>query len=261
MRWAIGIEYDGAAFNGWQAQAHATGVQTVVEAALSAVADEPIKVQCAGRTDAGVHAVGQVAHFDSASARTERAWTLGTNAHLSRGVAVRWARAVPDDFHARFSALSRRYAYLILNRPARAGLWHTRVAWECRPLDVARMQAAAPALLGQHDFSSFRAAGCQSRHPLRTVHHLRVSRQDELVRIDIEANAFLQHMVRNIAGVLLDIGAGERPPGWAAEVLAARDRRQGGVTAPACGLYFLEARYPADFALPVPAVPEQGVPW
>ena len=261
MRWAIGIEYDGAAFNGWQSQAHAVGVQAAVEAALTAVADEPIKVQCAGRTDAGVHAVGQVAHFDTARIRTPRAWTLGANTHLPRGVALRWAMEVPQGFHARFSALSRRYAYLILNRPTRAGLWQARMAWEFRPLEVSLMQQAAQALIGQHDFSSFRAAGCQSRHPLRTVHALRISRTEDLVRIDIEANAFLQHMVRNIAGVLLEIGAGGRPPEWAGEVLAARDRRCGGVTAPACGLYFLEARYPAEFALPAAAVPDVGLPW
>lgn len=261
MRWAIGVEYDGAAFSGWQAQAHATGVQTVVEAALSAVADEPVRVQCAGRTDAGVHAVGQVAHFDTSRVRTPRAWALGANTHLPRSVALRWAQEVPPAFHARFSASSRRYAYLILNRPLRAGLWQARMAWEFRPLDVSLMQEAARALVGEHDFSSFRAAGCQSRHPTRTVLELQVSRQDDLVRIDIEANAFLQHMVRNIAGVLLEIGAGGRPPGWAAEVLAARDRRLGGVTAPACGLYFLEARYPAEFMLPAVSIPQAGLPW
>lgn len=261
MRWAIGIEYDGAAFSGWQSQAHAVGVQSVVEAALSAVADEPIAVQCAGRTDAGVHAVGQVAHFDTSRIRSARAWTLGANSHLPPGVALRWALEVPASFHARFSAEARRYAYVILNRPIRAGLWRDRVAWEFRPLDVSRMQDAARALLGEHDFSSFRAAGCQARHPVRTVHSLQVARQGELVRIDIEANAFLQHMVRNIAGVLLEIGVGDREPAWAAEVLAARDRRCGGITAPAGGLYFLAARYPTEMGLPVPVIEPTGLPW
>lgn len=262
MRWAIGVEYDGAAFNGWQSQAHAVGVQSVVEAALSAVANEPVKVYCAGRTDAGVHAVGQVAHFDTTRLRTARAWTLGANSHLPAGVALRWAREAPPDFHARFSAEARRYAYLILNRPTRAGLWQSRMAWEFRTLDVLRMQQAAQILVGEHDYSSFRAAGCQAKHPRRTVHELTVSRRADLIRIEVEANAFLQHMVRNIVGVLCEIGVGERPVEWVSEVLAARDRRCGGVTAPACGLYFLSARYPASLGFPVysPAQ-DQGLPW
>lgn len=250
MRIALGIEYDGSAFCGWQTQVDGVGIQAVVEAALSRVADEPIAVQCAGRTDAGVHAVCQVAHFDTSRDRPLRAWTLGTNTQLPRTVSVRWAQPVAPHFNARFSAESRSYRYLLLNRSSRAGLWHNRVAWEHRPLDVELMNAAARHLIGAHDFSSFRAAGCQSAHPHRTVHELAISRRGDVVTVDITANAFLQHMVRNMVGVLLKIGAGERRPEWAAEVLAARDRRAGAMTAPAAGLYFLAASYPADFALP-----------
>lgn len=250
MRIALGIEYDGSAFCGWQTQTDGLGVQAVVEEALSRVADEPVAVQCAGRTDAGVHAVCQVAHFDTSRDRPFRAWTLGTNTHLPPAVSVRWAQPVAPDFNARFSAEARSYRYLLLNRSSRAGLWHQRIAWEHRPLDVDRMNLAASELLGAHDFSSFRAAGCQSAHPNRTVHRLTVTRRGELLSFDITANAFLQHMVRNIVGVLLKIGAGEREPHWAGEVLAARDRRAGATTAPAAGLYFLAPSYPARFELP-----------
>jgi tRNA pseudouridine38-40 synthase len=251
MRIALGIEYDGSAFCGWQSQVDGTGVQAVVEAALSVVANEPIAVQCAGRTDAGVHAICQVVHFDTHSERTSRAWTLGTNSHLPRSVSLRWAQPVPDQFNARFSAEARSYSYLLVNRLSRPGLWHGRVSWEHRPLAVEPMQAAAQLLLGEHDFSAFRAAGCQARHPRRTVHRLELSRSGDLVCVNIEANAFLQHMVRNIVGVLVKIGAGERPVEWAGEVLAGRDRRLGGVTAPAAGLYFLHPHYPSTFNLPV----------
>ncbi|MSQ67089.1 MAG: tRNA pseudouridine(38-40) synthase TruA [Gammaproteobacteria bacterium] len=251
MRIAVGIEYDGSSFCGWQSQAQGTGVQAVVEAALSVVANEPIVVQCAGRTDAGVHAVCQVAHFDSHSERTPRAWTLGANSHLPRSVSLRWAQVVPEHFNARFSAEARSYSYVLLNRLSRPGLWHGRVSWEHRPLALERMRAAATPLLGEHDFSAFRAAGCQARHPRRTIRRLELTRTGDLVCMNIEANAFLQHMVRNIVGVLVKIGAGERPIDWAAEVLAGRDRRLGGVTAPAAGLYFLRPHYPATFSLPV----------
>ncbi len=259
-RMALGIEYDGSAFCGWQTQADGVGVQSVVEAALSQVADEVIAVQCAGRTDAGVHALCQVVHFDTSRERPLRAWTLGTNTHLPRAVSIRWAQPVSQDFNARFSAESRSYRYLLLNRASRAGLWHGRIAWEHRSLDIARMNAAAAHLIGAHDFSSFRAAGCQSAHPRRTVHRLTISRRGELVSVDITANAFLQHMVRNIVGVLLKIGAGEREPGWAAEVLAARDRRAAAMTAPAAGLYFLAPAYPSCFDLPDLETPDLQ-PW
>ena len=250
MRLALGIEYDGTAYCGWQSQASGRAVQSAVEDALSRIADQTVTVQCAGRTDAGVHASGQVAHFDTTAVRDPRAWTLGTNSHLPRDIAVRWAQVVDDDFHARFSAESRAYAYVIANQQTRPGLWQQRVSWQCRPLVVERMNEAAAHLLGEHDFSAFRAAGCQARHPVRRLLHLSLARHHDYVILRIEANAFLQHMVRNIAGVLMEIGYGAREPDWARDVLAGRDRRLGGVTAPAGGLYFLHARYPARFGLP-----------
>ncbi len=250
MRIALGIEYDGSAYCGWQTQASGRAVQAAVDDALSRIADEPISVQCAGRTDAGVHACCQVVHFDTKAERDPRAWSLGTNSHLPRDVAVRWAQPVADDFHARFSAESRAYAYVISNRPTRPGLWHGRVSWHYRPLDVQRMNEAASSLLGEHDFSSFRAAGCQAKHPVRRLLRLDLTRRHDYVVLTIEANAFLQHMVRNIAGVLMEIGAGAREPAWAREVLEGRDRRLGGVTAVPGGLYFLAARYPQRFGLP-----------
>jgi tRNA pseudouridine38-40 synthase len=250
MRIALGIEYDGSAYCGWQTQASGRAVQAAVDDALSRIADEPISVQCAGRTDAGVHACCQVVHFDTKAERAPRAWSLGTNSHLPRDVAVRWAHPVADDFHARFSAESRVYAYVISNRPTRPGLWHGRVSWHYRPLDVQRMNEAASSLLGEHDFSAFRAAGCQAKHPVRRLLRLDLMRRHDCVVLTIEANAFLQHMVRNIAGVLMEIGAGAREPAWAREVLEGRDRRLGGVTAAPGGLYFLAARYPQRFGLP-----------
>ena len=195
-----------------------------------------------------------VAHFDSEAQRSMRAWVYGANAHLPASVAVRWAQPVPEDFHARFSAIARRYRYVIYNEPLRSALWQNRVAWHYRPLDVLRMQEAAQAFLGEQDFSSVRAAGCQARHARRCIHFLKLWRQGSLLVLDIEANGFLHHMVRNIAGILLAIGDGRRPPGWAAEVLAARDRTQAAVTAPPYGLYFVRARYPEAYVLPQPAL-------
>jgi tRNA pseudouridine38-40 synthase len=250
MKIALVLEYDGTAFSGWQAQAHAVSVQGCVETALARVADHPVRVQCAGRTDAGVHACAQVVHFETAANRADRAWMLGTNAHLSHDVCVWWAAPVDDDFNARFSATRRRYRYVLSNRATRVGLWRGRLAWECRPLDVAAMAAAARVLEGEHDFSSFRAAGCQSRHPIRTLHRVNITRRGDLVAFDLEANAFLQHMVRNIVGSLLEIGRGERPVGWLREVLDARDRSCAGMTAPPDGLYFTHVDYPTRFGLP-----------
>ncbi len=250
MRLAVGIEYDGSAYCGWQSQASGRAVQSALEEALSRIANESVRVQSAGRTDAGVHAAGQVAHFDTRAIRDPRAWTLGTNSYLPRDIAVRWVRAVSADFHARFSAESRAYAYVIANQQTRPGLWHQRVSWQYRPLAVDRMNEAAVLLLGEHDFSAFRAAGCQARHPVRRLLHLALTRHHDYVILRIEANAFLQHMVRNIAGVLMEIGYGAREPDWAREVLTGRDRCLGGITAPASGLYFLHARYPTRFGLP-----------
>ncbi len=251
MRVALGIQYDGAGFRGWQAQpAGVRTVQASLERALARVADHSVGLTCAGRTDAGVHAVGQVAHFDTRAVRSTRAWVRGGNAHLPPDLSLNWACEVPDDFHARFSASARRYRYLIYNHPQRSALWRGRAVWHYRPLDAARMHAAGQALVGEHDFNAFRAAECQARHPIRDVLELAVWQQGEGVLLEIEANAFLHHMVRNIAGVLLAIGAGDRQVEWAAEVLEGRDRTRAGVTAPAEGLYLLAVRYPQRFELP-----------
>ncbi|HET6914096.1 MAG TPA: tRNA pseudouridine(38-40) synthase TruA [Rhodanobacteraceae bacterium] len=249
-RIALGIEYDGTGFFGWQRLAHGPNIQAEVEAALSFVADHEVAVTCAGRTDAGVHARCQVVHFDSESQRDERAWTLGANTKLPVGVSVLWAKPTPDDFHARFSARARRYRYTLLNRAIRPALHARYVSWERRPLDAEAMHRAAQALIGEHDFSAFRAISCQAAHARRAVHHIGVSREDERVHVDIQANAFLHHMVRNIVGSLLEVGMGERPVEWMAEVLATRDRSQAGATAPAQGLTFIGPRYPAEWALP-----------
>jgi tRNA pseudouridine38-40 synthase len=249
-RIALGLEYDGSAFAGWQSQAHARGVQAVVEAAVSAVADHPVAVTAAGRTDAGVHAVIQVVHFDTPAARSERGWVLGTNTNLPPQVSALWARETPEAFHARYSALARRYRYVMLNRTPRPALAAQRVCWVRDPLDATRMHTAAQVLVGEHDFTSFRAAECQARTPMRNLHEISVMRRGELVVLSVVANAFLHHMVRNIAGVLIAVGAGERPVGWVGEVLAARDRRKGGVTAPSGGLYLAGIRYSPGLALP-----------
>lgn len=253
VRIALGIEYDGAGFKGWQVQRHAVRtVQAELEAALSKVAAHPVRVVCAGRTDTGVHAGGQVVHFDSQAARSPRNWVLGANVNLPKDVAVTWAQAVDGQFHARFSARSRRYRYLILNRPSRSSLLAGRATWVHAPLDAGRMHTAGQALAGEHDFSSYRAIGCQARSPVRTLHSLAVERIGDMVVLSVHANAFLHHMIRNIAGVLIAIGRGEQSGEWAGQVLALRDRTLGGVTAPPDGLYFERVWYPAEFAIPLP---------
>ena len=249
-RWALGVEYDGRAFAGWEKQPRERTVQAVLECAVSRVADSWVRTVCAGRTDAGVHALGQVVHFDSAAARNARAWIMGTNTELPGDVAVTWAACPGDAFHARFAARRRHYRYVLYNRATRSALWLWRAAWEYRTLDLARMQRAAQHLLGEHDFSAFRAASCQARSSIRTVHQLEVSRHGEFVFIDVCANAFLHHMVRNIAGALVAVGTARHRPEWAREVLLSRDRRRGGVTAPACGLYLTAVEYPPSFRLP-----------
>lgn len=251
MRIAMGVEYDGTAYHGWQLQK--SGVVTVqqeLEAAISKVADHPVRLICAGRTDTGVHGSGQVVHFDSEAVRSERSWLLGTNVNLSPSVNVNWVCPVSDEFHARFSATSRSYRYLILNRSTRSSLWRDRAVWIHHPLDETRMQAAAVALLGTHDFSSFRAVGCQAKSPVRTISRLAVFRQEDRVVIEITANAFLHHMVRNIAGVLIAIGKGDQPVDWCRQVMEYRDRNLGGVTAPPQGLYLVDVGYPEGFGLP-----------
>lgn len=250
MRIALGIEYDGQPYCGWQYQDHSPSVQSVVERALSAVAVQPVRIICAGRTDTGVHAAEQVVHFDTDVRRDEKAWVMGGNVNLPESVRVLWARQVTDKFHARFSALRRRYRYVIYNRRVRPTYLHGRVAYDYRPLDENRMQHAAADLLGEHDFSAYRAMACQAKSPVRTVYRLDIMRRDELILLDIEANAFLHHMVRNIAGVLMSIGAGEAEPAWARQVLETRDRIQAGVTAPPEGLYLMEVIYPEEFGIP-----------
>lgn len=250
MRVALGIEYAGTHFCGWQLQQDVRTVQACIETALSRVADHPVRVACAGRTDTGVHALGQVAHFDTTARRRDRSWVFGANTHLPPDVSVRWARPVADDFHARFSAVRRHYRYVIHNTPVRPALPAGAVAWEYRALDAARMGAAAVHLVGRHDFSSYRAYACQAKSPVRTVQRLEVQRRGEFVVIDIVADAFLHHMVRNIAGVLMAIGAGERDADWSREVLEHRDRRLGGVNAVPGGLYFVGVEYPAAYDIP-----------
>ncbi len=250
MRIALGVEYDGSAFCGWQYQDHSPSVQEAVEKALSKVANESVRVICAGRTDTGVHAAEQVIHFDTHVERPMRAWIFGANANLPKEVVILWATPISDEFHARFSAMRRSYRYVICNRLVRPSFLARRTTWEYRPLDVERMAAAGHYLLGEHDFTSYRAQGCQAKSPVRTIHRLEVGRRDELIFIDIEANAFLHHMVRNIAGVLMAIGAGERPVEWAKEVLEHCDRSLGGVTAQPSGLYLTHVQYPSQFALP-----------
>lgn len=249
-RIALGLEYDGSDFAGWQSQSHALGVQAVVEQGLSVVANHPVEVVAAGRTDAGVHAAMQVVHFDTESIRTERTWMLGATANMSKQVSVLWAREVPEGFHARYSALARSYRYVILNRAPRPALTNNRVSWVRDALDEKRMHEAAQYLVGEHDFSSFRAAQCQSRTPMRNLHQIAVRRHGELVILTVTANAFLHHMVRNIAGVLIAIGTGEQPVDWTAQVLAHRNRKLGGVTAAPGGLYLAGIRYAAALKLP-----------
>ena len=251
MRIALGIEYDGTAYNGWQRQRHGVGVQSVVEDALSIVANEPTETTCAGRTDAGVHAVAQVVHFDSNAARTDRGWVLGLNSNLPDDVNARWAKVVDDDFHARFSATSRSYRYLILNRLVRSSLHRRRAWWIHQPLNEADMQQAADSLLGEHDFSAFRAAGCRAATAVREISKIRILRDGDWITIDVTANAFLQHMVRNITGLLVMIGHGEQPPEWAKAVLDSRDRTKGGIAAPANGLTLIQVDYPERFDLPI----------
>ncbi len=250
MRIAFGIEYIGTQFYGWQFQPHTRTVQGCVETALSKVADHPVTVICAGRTDTGVHALEQVIHADVTASRSLRSWILGTNVNLPEDVSVLWTHPVTDDFHARYSAQARHYRYVILNRFTRPALLVHRVTWEHRPLDSERMQQAANCLVGTHDFTSYRSVACQAKSPLRTITLLTVSRQADKITIDVSANGFLHHMVRNIAGVLITIGCREQPLEWAKTVLEARDRTMGGVTASASGLYLRGVEYPSKYQLP-----------
>ncbi|WP_432453462.1 MULTISPECIES: tRNA pseudouridine(38-40) synthase TruA [unclassified Agarivorans] len=254
MRIALGIEYDGAGYFGWQRQREVKSIQQELEASLSVVANTSIGVQCAGRTDAGVHATGQVVHFDSPVERKMAAWTLGVNANLPKNIAVRWAQPVSDEFHARFSATARRYRYVIYNSRYRPAVLSQGLSFYHHPLDVELMEQAGQALLGEQDFTSFRALQCQSRSPCRRLEHLKVTRYNDYVVVDIKANAFVHHMVRNIVGSLLKVGQKERPIEWIAELLALKDRAQAAATAKAAGLYLVKVDYPQQFNLPEQAM-------
>ncbi len=250
-RIALGVEYKGSRYSGWQRQASGVlTVQETLEDALSKVADSPVSLMCAGRTDAGVHACGQVVHFDTQAQRSMKAWVMGANINLPHDISVSWAKVMPADFHARFKAIARRYRYVIYNDQIRPAHLNQEITWNHRPLDVERMALAAQYLVGTHDFSAFRAGQCQAKSPVKQLHHLRVTQHGKMIVIDVRANAFLHHMVRNIAGVLMTIGAGERPVEWAREVLESKVRRTGGVTAHPFGLYLVQVEYRDEFPLP-----------
>jgi len=262
-RVALAFEYDGRNFHGWQFQK--SGVRTVEDAlnrAVAKVANHPVDLVCAGRTDAGVHASYQVAHFETSSVRTLRSWVMGINTALPPDIAVHWAGAGSGDFHARFSAVYRRYRYIIYSNPVRPGIQQGQVSWTYRPLDALRMHKAAQYLVGEHDFSAFRAAGCQSRSPVRFLEAISVTRKGHFVVIDVQANAFLHHMVRNIAGALMAVGRDDKRAAWIREILQSGDRRLAGVTAPPHGLYLVDVGYPAGFGIPaVECGPGFARPW
>lgn len=250
MRIALGVEYQGTRYCGWQYQQHCDAVQQHVQSALSEIAAHPVEVHCAGRTDTGVHAIGQVVHFETDSVRPDRAWYEGANTQLPSDIRIAWAKPVEPDFHARFSAVARQYRYVIFNRPVHSAVLADRVTWERIKLDEQAMHQASQTLIGEQDFSSFRAAGCQASHANREVQSIKVSRHDDFVFVDIQANAFLHHMVRNIVGILMEVGRGDQPIEWVAQLLALKDRTRAGVTAPASGLYFVNALYPEHFKIP-----------
>jgi len=249
-RVALGVEYNGTQFSGWQVQPNQRTVQGCLTEAIRFVANQDIKIVAAGRTDSGVHALQQVVHFDADAQREQRNWILGLNTHLPSDVNVVWAQAVDMDFSARFSAVSRRYRYLILNRVSRSAVHHNKMWWHFQPLDIDLMQAAADMLVGHHDFSAFRAKECQAHNPVKTMEAINVTRQGDCIAIDVKAQSFLHHMVRNIVGVLVPIGEGKKPVSWALDVLESKDRAQGGVTSPPEGLYFVDVQYPEKYTLP-----------
>lgn len=248
-RVALGIEYMGAAYSGWQKQANADSVQAHIEKCLQSIIREPINVSCAGRTDAGVHATAQVVHFDSPVARPMKAYTRGMNTVLPKDIAITWARSVSSEFHARFSATSRRYRYVIYNNRLRSGVFNPGLTHVYLPLDINLMRESAKVLVGRHDFTSFRASHCQSKTATRTIHHLNLYQQQQYIIVDVKANAFLHHMVRNIVGALIDVGSGEESVGYIADVLALKDRTKASVTAKPNGLYLVEVEYDEHFGL------------
>jgi|TARA_B110000495_G_C23039540_1_gene622475 tRNA pseudouridine38-40 synthase len=249
-RIALGLEYDGTKFNGWQVQPKQRTVQGCLIEAISYVANHEVKTVAAGRTDSGVHALQQVVHFDTKAEREQRNWILGLNTHLPKDVNVTWAKSVGENFSARFSAISRSYRYLILNRISRSSIHHNKMWWYTQSLDIKLMQEAANLMVGHHDFSAFRAKECQAHDPVKTMEYIKVSKQGDCIAIDVKAQSFLHHMVRNIVGVLVPIGDGRQPVSWALDVLESRDRTQGGVTSPPEGLYFVNAHYPTEYAFP-----------
>ena len=249
-RWALGVSYRGTAYNGWQSQPDRCSVQDAVERALSQLADAPVSTVCAGRTDAGVHALNQVVHFDAPVQREPFSWVRGTNSHLPRDIAVQWSQPVPPGFHARNHARGRRYRYVLLQSPVRPSLESGLVGWVFEPLDVDAMRSAAAALIGEHDFSSFRSSQCQAASPVKTLRAIDIDRRGAYWRFDFDASAFLHHMVRNVMGCLLAVGSGRRPVPWLRDVLAARERDAAAPTFPAAGLYFLGPYYDAVHGIP-----------
>ncbi|MGM1051963.1 MAG: tRNA pseudouridine(38-40) synthase TruA [Pseudomonadota bacterium] len=249
-RLAMGIEYDGSAYCGYQFLKHSPSVQAALEKALARVAGRPIRVHASGRTDSGVHATRQIIHFDPPVPRSQKAWVFGVNANLPRDIAVRWVKEVPESFHSRFKALARRYRYILLNQPSRPVLERANVTWCRDPLDADAMNRAAQALVGEHDFSSFRAAGCQSRTPWRHLHFIEVHRHGPLVVVDVQGNAFLHHMIRNIVGALMTVGRGDRGDDYISDLMALKDRTLGDITAPASGLHFVDSLYDDSWGLP-----------
>jgi tRNA pseudouridine38-40 synthase len=250
MRHALAVEYAGNAFCGFQSQPTGCGVQDALERAIAEIAGHPVTVIAAGRTDAGVHAMSQIVHFESDVVRPQSAWVRGVNAHLPRTAAVLWAREVADEFHARFAATARHYTYLLLTRPERPALLDGRVGWYHQPLDCALIEAGTGHLRGTHDFSAFRAAECQAKSPVKTLTRIVVTAQSSLIRFDFSANAFLHHMIRNIVGALVYVGAEKHDPAWIAELLAGRDRTRAAPTFASDGLYLCGAEYPPHFDLP-----------
>lgn len=249
-RIAAGIQYQGTTYCGWQRQQALPSVQAAVENAFSKVADHPVEVFCAGRTDRGVHATGQVIHFDTDATRSDYAWLCGANSHLPRDVAIVWVKPVAEPFHARFSALSRTYQYYLYNGPTRPAIGGSSVSWHFKPLEFTRMQEAAALLQGTHDFSSFRAVSCQAHSPIRTIYSIALEGNLPWIKLSVCANGFLHHMVRNILGVLLKIGEGEKPVDWITDLLVSRDRAQAGITAPAQGLYLTQVTYSPEWQIP-----------
>ena len=255
MRFALGVEYDGSHYSGWQIQPDMPSVQAALQAALSEITGEHVATTAAGRTDAGVHALEQVVHFDSMAKRPLSAWVRGVNALLPKDIAVLWAHPVPDEFHARFSAQARSYRYVLVNRPVRSALQHGKAGWFYAPLDIDAMRVAAGQLLGEHDFSAFRAAECQAKTPVKNLARLDIHRHDDIIIFELAANAFLHHMVRNIVGCLVYVGKGKHPPAWLREVLQGRDRKFAAPTFMPDGLYLKQISYDPKWGLPQGTMP------